>query len=187
MATDAHGRLLSEDGNYYWDGDAWQLAGQSAAAGSQQPQTQAQNVDAQGRLLSEDGIYYWDGANWQLVDRSAAARSQNSTPQARFAQGFADAMARAGYEVDANMVPAQAQLQAGLAAAQQFYQELDPISRAVIDEFTADPGSAAIGLSQTGIVSGIDSLLHAFDQIPASLGDLLQAAGESLGSNASAG
>ena len=33
MATDAQGRQLSDDGNYYWDGSNWQPVDQSAASG----------------------------------------------------------------------------------------------------------------------------------------------------------
>jgi len=31
MATDAQGRTLSDDGNYYWDGAAWQPVQESGA------------------------------------------------------------------------------------------------------------------------------------------------------------
>ena len=31
MATDAQGRTLSDDGNYYWDGAAWQSVQESSA------------------------------------------------------------------------------------------------------------------------------------------------------------
>jgi len=75
MATDAQGRLLSEDGNYYWDGSDWQLVDTAAGTGSQQSET---GQDAQGRMLSEDGNYYWDGSNWQLVDTAGTASSQQT-------------------------------------------------------------------------------------------------------------
>lgn len=66
MATDAHGRRLSDDGNYYWDGTVWQLVNPSTlSSGQQEPE---QKVDAQGRQLSDDGHYYWDGTQWQPVD-----------------------------------------------------------------------------------------------------------------------
>jgi hypothetical protein len=71
MATDAQGRLLSEDGNYYWDGVNWQLV--DAAVGEGLQQSEAGSQDAQGRLLSEDGNYYWDGSNWQLVNDGSVA------------------------------------------------------------------------------------------------------------------
>lgn len=174
MTTDAQGRLLSEDGFYYWDGTAWQLADQSAAAGSQQPQ--AQTHDAQGRLLSEDGIYFWDGSAWQLVNPSGAAGSQQSSPRAR----FAEAMTRAGFQIEASAVPDLAQLQPGLDAALQFYWSLDETTRAIVDDYTTEPGRACIGLFQTGIVTGIESLLQAFDQIQGSLGALLWAAEQAL-------
>lgn len=76
MATDAQGRLLSEDGNYYWDGSDWQLVDTAGGTSSHQSATQSQ--DAQGRLLSEDGVYYWDGSNWQLVDNFGAGQSTQS-------------------------------------------------------------------------------------------------------------
>jgi hypothetical protein len=68
MATDAQGRQLSDDGNYYWDGSNWQLVDTSAGTDSQQ--SGAASQDAQGRQLSEDGNYYWDGSQWQPVDGS---------------------------------------------------------------------------------------------------------------------
>lgn len=68
MATDAQGRLLSDDGIYYWDGTDWQLVDTTAGAESQQSGSGAGSQDAQGRLLSDDGNYYWDGSSWQLVD-----------------------------------------------------------------------------------------------------------------------
>jgi hypothetical protein len=73
MATDAQGRQLSEDGNYYWDGANWQLVDAAAGGGSQQ--SGAGSQDAQGRQLSEDGNYYWDGSNWQPVDGGSVAGS----------------------------------------------------------------------------------------------------------------
>ncbi len=73
MPTDAQGRLLSDDGNYYWDGSDWQAVDPAAGAGPQQSQT---GQDAQGRMLSEDGNYYWDGSNWQLVDPAGTASTQ---------------------------------------------------------------------------------------------------------------
>jgi hypothetical protein len=71
MATDAQGRMLSDDGNYYWDGDNWQLVDTGAGTGLQQSQT---GQDAQGRLLSADGNYYWDGSNWQLVNSTTSSQ-----------------------------------------------------------------------------------------------------------------
>ena len=57
MATDEHGRLLSDDGNYFWDeqGKEWKLVHE-------------QKVDAQGRMLSGDGQHYWDGDEWKPVE-----------------------------------------------------------------------------------------------------------------------
>jgi hypothetical protein len=75
MATDAQGRLLSDDGNYYWDGSDWQLvsaSGGDGATSSQSPQV-TPRTDAQGRQLSEDGNYFWDGSDWQLVNAPAGA------------------------------------------------------------------------------------------------------------------
>ena len=42
MATDAQGRLLSDDGYYYWDGKEWQLVeqGQTSAGADTTTQTQ---------------------------------------------------------------------------------------------------------------------------------------------------
>jgi hypothetical protein len=93
MATDAQGRQLSDDGNYYWDGANWQLVDQSAASGGVDQSAasggvdqsaasggdgstssqQSQSTDAQGRQLSPDGNYYWDGSNWQPVQQGADA------------------------------------------------------------------------------------------------------------------
>jgi len=78
MATDAQGRLLSDDGNYYWDGTNWQAVDASgngpATTSSQSPQV-SPRTDAQGRQLSDDGNYYWDGSNWQSADTSGGGGS----------------------------------------------------------------------------------------------------------------
>lgn len=169
MATDAQGRQLSEDGHYYWDGSTWQLVDQSAASGTQQGQ------DTQGRQLSEDGNYYWDGSTWQPVNAGGAGGAGGSQ-QSQFAQ----AMASAGFTIDAGAVPDMGALQSGIPQALQLYHSLDSTTQSIIDTVTTDPGEASIGLSQAGIISGIDSLLQAFDQIPGSLGELLQAAQQAL-------
>jgi hypothetical protein len=78
MATDAQGRLLSEDGNYYWDGSNWQLVDTTAGTGLQQ--SEAGSQDAHGRLLSEDGNYYLDGSNWQLVSSTASDANATAVP-----------------------------------------------------------------------------------------------------------
>jgi hypothetical protein len=49
LATDAQGRLLSDDGYYYWDGTAWQLVQQGdsgQAAGAAAPTADHQAADA---------------------------------------------------------------------------------------------------------------------------------------------
>jgi len=82
MATDAQGRLLSDDGNYYWDGSDWQLvsaSGGDGATSSQSPQV-TPRTDAQGRQLSEDGNYYWDGSNWQQVDTGSGQADGSASP-----------------------------------------------------------------------------------------------------------
>jgi hypothetical protein len=175
MATDAQGRQLSDDGYYYWDGSAWQPVDQSGASGgaSSGSSQQSQNVDAQGRQLSGDGQYYWDGSNWQPVDASGGGGGGGG------AQQFAQAMAQAGYNIDASGLPDLSTLQSGVDYALQLYQSLDSTSQSVIDTITTDPGEAAIGLAQAGI-TGIDALLQAFDQIQGSIGDLLQAAQQAL-------
>ena len=86
MATDALGRQLSDDGNYYWDGSSWQLvsaaggdggsssggySGSSAGGDGPTSSQQSAATDAQGRPLSDDGNYYWDGSNWQPVTPQA--------------------------------------------------------------------------------------------------------------------
>jgi len=178
MATDAQGRQLSDDGHYYWDGSAWQLVDQDAAAGADASSAQQPtNVDAEGRQLSDDGNYYWDGSAWQLVDASGAGQGEGQG-QADASQ-FAQAMTQAGYSIDAAAVPGLETLQAGLSQALQMYQGLDPTTQAVIDAVTAEPGEASIGLAQFG-VGGIDELLQAFDQIQGSLGELLEAAQQAL-------
>jgi hypothetical protein len=81
MATDAQGRELSPDGNYYWDGSNWQLVagGGSSGGGSATPsQSQGGGTDAQGRQLSPDGNYYWDGSNWQPVQAGAGGQAQGN-------------------------------------------------------------------------------------------------------------
>jgi hypothetical protein len=179
MATDAHGRQLSDDGNYYWDGSNWQLVDQSSTSGGDgsTPQQQYGNVDAHGRQLSDDGNYYWDGSNWQLVAQGAASGDgSGSSPQVLFAQ----AMAKAGYNIDASALPDLGTLQSGIADAMQLYQGLDSDTQSIINAATADPGEASICLSESGAVTGIDPLLQAFDQVQGSLGDLLQASQQAL-------
>src|SRR5215472_7048185 len=79
MATDAQGRPLSDDGNYYWDGSDWQLVDQSAVpSGDGSPSVRSASVDAQGRQLSDDGNYYWDGSSWQPVGQSVASGGDGS-------------------------------------------------------------------------------------------------------------
>jgi len=185
MATDAQGRQLSDDGNYYWDGANWQPVDPNAASGgdgtasSQQSQAAGTaGTDAQGRQLSPDGNYYWDGSNWQPVDAGGAAGGDGtgSSEQSSFAQ----AMSQAGYSIDPSAVPDMATLQSGITSAEQWYQSLDPATQAGIDAATRDPGQASIALSQAGVAAGIDSLLQAFDQIQGSLGELLQASQQAL-------
>lgn len=182
MATDAQGRQLSDDGNYYWDGSNWQLVDQSAASGgadsSSSSSQQSQNVDSQGRQLSDDGNYYWDGSNWQLVDQSGG--SGGSGAAGGGGSSFAQAMSQAGYNIDASAVPDVGAAQSGISTLMQMYQSLDSTTQSIIDTLTEDPGEAAIGLSQSGAVSGIDSLLQAFDQVQGSLGDLLNASQQAL-------
>ena len=58
----------SPDGNYWWDGDQWQLVDQA------QPETPTKiPADAQ---RSPDGNYWWDGEQWQPVDASGQAAAQ---------------------------------------------------------------------------------------------------------------
>jgi hypothetical protein len=87
MATDAQGRELSPDGNYYWDGSNWQLVAAggaasggaaSGSAGSTSSQSQGGGTDAQGRQLSADGNYYWDGSNWQPVQAGGGGQAQGN-------------------------------------------------------------------------------------------------------------
>jgi hypothetical protein len=83
MATDAQGRQLSPDGNYYWDGSNWQLVGSAGGDSSEGGDASASSqqsaaTDAQGRQLSQDGNHYWDGSNWQPVDVANAAGLQQA-------------------------------------------------------------------------------------------------------------
>jgi hypothetical protein len=55
------GAQLSEDGQYWWDGNEWQ----PNTAGSTSANQQTQNGQ-----LSEDGFYRWDGSEWQPVDQT---------------------------------------------------------------------------------------------------------------------
>src|SRR5215472_5618044 len=91
MATDAQGRLLSDDGSYYWDGTNWQLVDISSsnvgAASSQSPQL-TPRTDAQGRLLSDDGSYYWDGTNWQLIAGSPQSMANRTADLDRDYKGW---------------------------------------------------------------------------------------------------
>lgn len=53
MATDAQGRLLSDDGNYYWDGSNWQLV----APTPQSPQERAADLDRNYQGWLAEGNY----------------------------------------------------------------------------------------------------------------------------------
>jgi hypothetical protein len=96
MATDAQGRQLSPDGNYYWDMNdyQWHLVdrrpglgevGSAADLDSMVTRYEAgttPSVDAQGRQLSPDGNYYYDGSNWQLVSGVGMATSAGAVGSA---------------------------------------------------------------------------------------------------------
>jgi hypothetical protein len=139
-------------------------------------------TDAQGRQLSEDGYYYWDGAAWQPVQQDGGGQGTDGGTggAANFNDAFAQAMGQAGHQIDAGVVPDAATLQSGLDAARQWYDNLDATTKSAIDAATAEPGQAAVALSEAGIASDIHYLLQAFDQIQGTLGDLLQAAGQAL-------
>ncbi|HEV2344605.1 MAG TPA: hypothetical protein VGS97_10970 [Actinocrinis sp.] len=181
MATDAQGRLLSEDGNYYWDGSDWQLADTAADSGSQQ--SDAGSYDAQGRLLSEDGNYYWDGSDWQLVDTTAGSGggdAQQSSQQSQ-TDDFVQAMSSAGYAIDASVVPEASVLGAALNAALEFLQSGDQNVQSAMSTVSSAAGTdTAIALSAAGVVSGIDDFLRALDLLPVDLETLLQAALQAL-------
>ena len=97
-----------------------------------------------------------------------------------FQDDFAQALSQAGYSIDPSAVPDEATLEQGLNAALQWYQSLDSTTKSAIDDKSTPPGPAAIYMVNAGIVSGIDSLLQAFDQAQGSLGTLLQAAQQAL-------
>jgi hypothetical protein len=74
MATDAQGRPLSDDGNYYWDGSAWQSvqqdASQQSGGSSQGPALASYSGD--GKDLTQEQLAY---LNQHLV------RTPNVGPQ----------------------------------------------------------------------------------------------------------
>jgi hypothetical protein len=93
MATDAQGRELSPDGNYYWDGSNWQLVDGGASSGgdsSTSAQSQGGGTDAQGRQLSPDGNYYWDGSSWQLVQAASGDGQAQGNGQSSSAHTLTD-------------------------------------------------------------------------------------------------
>jgi hypothetical protein len=49
---------LSEDGNYWWDGAAWQPVEGGAASDA---------APADHQQISDDGNYHWDGSQWQPI------------------------------------------------------------------------------------------------------------------------
>ena len=131
MATDAQGRQLSDDGNYYWDGANWQLVDQGASGGgdpaaaqSAQSAQSAQAADAQGRQLSADGSYYWDGANWQLVDQGAASGHGGGDPQAG-GVGDPAATATAGTAQDQHMSMPEGSSEGWLDVGEQLPEGFD--------------------------------------------------------------
>jgi hypothetical protein len=55
------GAQISEDGQYWWDGQDWQPTPGGSASTEQSVET---------GQLSDDGYYRWDGTAWQPVDQS---------------------------------------------------------------------------------------------------------------------
>ena len=75
------GAQVSEDGQYWWDGEHWQaVTDDVAGAGG----------EAQDGMLSEDGNYRWDAnqRTWQAIDVSAAGGAGAGT----CVIGFVDAV-----------------------------------------------------------------------------------------------
>ena len=71
MATDEQGRQLSDDGNYYWDGSAWQLVDQGAAS------TGDSSTSSQGPSLED---YSGDGSDLTSDQRQYLSQYLVRTP-----------------------------------------------------------------------------------------------------------
>jgi hypothetical protein len=82
------GAQVSDDGNYWWDGNDWQpVSGGdgSADAGS------GDGGAAQGQL-SDDGNYRWNGSDWEPVSGDGSGDGQAVDPsQYPTLQAFANA------------------------------------------------------------------------------------------------
>ena len=185
MATDAQGRELSPDGNYYWDGSDWQLVDQSAASGGDSSpasggdggfssggdgpmSSQSTATDAQGRQLSPDGNYYWDGSDWQPVSASGSAGSAaggdpssasagagtTQTPDSPGSSGGDDGSSSGGYSGSSAGGDGSASSQSGqLSPDGNYYWDganWQPVSASVGSSAGGDPSSASPGAFGSG-------------------------------------
>jgi hypothetical protein len=58
------GAQLSDDGNYWWDGNAWQPV---SGGGGVATDSGSSGGGTQQGQLSEDGNYRWNGTDWEPV------------------------------------------------------------------------------------------------------------------------
>jgi hypothetical protein len=93
------GAQLSDDGQWWWDGNQWQPvpdAGAAPAQASTAEATPASGADpasasSQGAgQLSEDGQWQWDGSQWQPAQSPVAAGGGESGSAQQSDQSGAD-------------------------------------------------------------------------------------------------
>jgi hypothetical protein len=67
---------MSEDGQYWWDGEQWQAVGSDGSSSAANAGAASADPEAGGAdvgQLSEDGQYRWDGTQWQPAGDGGAA------------------------------------------------------------------------------------------------------------------
>ncbi len=85
-----------------------------------------------------------------------------------FADDFSQCLSDAGIPIDANAVPDESVLEAGLANLSDWISSLDAEMQSVLDEIT---GEFAVnsGIAETNIATELGQLLSAIDEIPATI------------------
>jgi hypothetical protein len=83
MTEASAGVQYSEDGNYWWDGNAWQPVGdqQQGPSGSSSS-SGAPSSSSGATQYSEDGKFWWDGNAWQPVDGQAGGAADSQQGEA---------------------------------------------------------------------------------------------------------
>ena len=77
MTETSTGVQYSDDGNYWWDGSAWQTVdARHPGPGTASGQT-GQTEQTGQTQYSEDGKYWWDGSQWQPVEEQPGQAGQH--------------------------------------------------------------------------------------------------------------